>query len=1130
MDTLSVSMAQQATPAHPRQSKASGPHPSTSPAPSLPPLTRRRAGFSRPLVSALAILSSACSSDVPVETRELGGDSEALIATPVGRDLGREELPIDGLPDFSRFLPRRWDFEDGTLQGFVHEEVPAAEYAAGAFYNQPTFGDNVSAARALDTDDMTLPADPCAGLVLDERTTCEYGAGNVHMYLRTLQRDLTAVRAGLSGVGGDFWHAPFPIGKQGLYWIGSAENRPSRRIDPRSVPASRAPRAQDWGTTQGDTKVGRLISPEFEVQHDYFHLLVGGGCSSDVGVYLQTEQTVITRDAVITTPGKGNLPGTLILDGARVPSSGSPTRKAWLTARDKSSRLIAARGNCVENMVRVSFDISNLKGTKKARIVIEDRATGPWGHINVDDINLTSTPPKPSSRASDPIWGVADLHAHLMNEKSFTAYQADGRVDANLLWGNALGPLESMGKCNDTHTASFDEPFGSHYTLCRDLCINLLEGAALKPHGGGAFDGMHHDTNGGYPNFTAWPLFYSAAHQQMHHTWVRRAFDGGLRTMIATVGNSEVLAFSLTKERGRPFTSDQDALALQIPAIKEFARQNSSWVEVVYTPRDARRVANAGKLALIIGVELDHVMDSCAADVTRIQHHTARENSHPYPWASAKGYDLDEVSGLAGAGNFIGGETRVVNVDRHPRTCSPAQIEARLAALYEQGVRHVIPMHFSDNMLGGYALSSEMFVASAVFGSPDASPPVLGTADEARGINFKLGSIQTPIWARLRPDFVVDGNFLEPGIGRTVLDFFTGGCIDDEAARIVAAFFSLGATEAACGMHSLSEHAFNEARAVMPYEGLTDSPLMLSFKVPQNLRDLPGHVNGRGLSDDGVRFIQAMMRRGMLVDLQHASEKAKNRMLDVLGAYPAMASHGGVQDGATRSNEGVLSREQLGRVYAPPGGFAGGLVGVGAQSSRAVMRQLSMLATEGAGPSIIDHETMTQTRGVAIGSDMNGVDWHVAPRFGRWAFPQESPAQRRARVLSASPEGVGVKVRYEPYPAATNPYASTQPDCAGCTWPSGASSRTPLRPHQVVQGSQITRTFDINFDGLAHYGLIPDFLQEVAEGTSGERMGMVFRSAESLVKMWEEACYQAYQLPSPPSHLVRGCGPRSDYE
>lgn len=1058
--------------------------------------------------------------------------------------------------DLSGLLPKHWDFEDGTLQGFVSEDIAGS--TAGAFRNQPTFGDNVSTRRALDVASAQLPADPCAGLVLDALTTCQYAEGNVFEYLTRLRHDLQQLRTDLDVIGGSYWNTPFPIGKQGLFWIGSAESRPKTS-------------AAAWGTMSGDRVTGRLVSPQVTLDYRYFSFLVGGGCSTNVGVYLQSEQPVLH----LPTPTVPGAPG--------VPNLPAPTvTNRWVTVKDSHGKPVEARGACMENMVRYTFDISNLKGTK-ARILIEDRGTAAFEHINVDDIWLTGTAPPASARDRDPVWGVADLHAHLMNEKGYIAYNASGTTpDARLLWGSALGPIENLRGCNDTHTtndwnySSFqDEAWGTTYTLCRDMCINMLDGAGLPDLPGDQIDqspwlGGFHDTNGGFPSFTAWPMWWSSAHQQMHWTWVKRAYQGGVRMMVAAVGNSEVLSYALSKERANPFESDQDALALQIPAIKEFARQNRSWAEVAYTPRDARRIINSGKLAIVIGVELDHVIDSCSADITSTRHHTASENSEPNIWVAGHHFDAGLGSVIAGLLN-LAGHTRVVNYTGHPATCTATQLEARLDALYRAGVRQILPVHFSDNLLGGYAINDGKFFASAIFGNAGAHPPELmsqanleasfGTAarpftpvaheayygenrdrraqwERARPIQLKLTELYLPMWVELLASAVLDGTFLPPGIGRSIEEFFSGRCISDTGWRIFAAIFTAGASEAACGISTLTDEAFNAARSTMPYEGATDSALTLPLDAPHAWADLSFHVNARALTRDGEVFIRQMMRRGMMIDMQHSSEMTKRGILGVTGSYPVMVSHGGVQTGASRANENVLSTSQLATVYAPPNGLASGIVGIGAQSSRGFVDQVRAVATGGETAGFARSKEL-MTRSVALGTDLNGMDWHAPPRFGKFAdypgiglYPGDPARERSERQRFGLGGGIGPMVAYAPYPAGTNPWATTQPTCnsSPCTGWSSRAVGTPLNALQISNGGVVTRTFDINFDGLAHYGLLPDFFQELGVlGASSEEMGAVFRSAEGTIKMWEEGCWQAYGMSSHPASLAIGCGPAELY-
>ncbi len=46
--------------------------------------------------------------------------------------------------------------------------------------------------------------------------------------------------------------------------------------------------------------------------------------------------------------------------------------------------------------------------------------------------------------------------------------------------------------------------------------------------------------------------------------------------------------------------------------------------------------------------------------------------------------------------------------------------------------------------------------------------------------------------------------------------------------------------------------------------------------------------------------------------------------------------------------------------------------------------------------------------------------------------------------------------------------------------------------------------YDLNLDGMAHYGLLPDFLQDLKNlGLTSEELAPLFHSAEDYVHLWE---------------------------
>lgn len=71
-------------------------------------------------------------------------------------------------------------------------------------------------------------------------------------------------------------------------------------------------------------------------------------------------------------------------------------------------------------------------------------------------------------------------------------------------------------------------------------------------------------------------------------------------------------------------------------------------------------------------------------------------------------------------------------------------------------------------------------------------------------------------------------------------------------------------------------------------------------------------------------------------------------------------------------------------------------------------------------------------------------------------------------------------------------------------------------------GESIDRDFDVNLEGMAHYGLLPDFLQDAKNvGLDAQRMAPLFMGAEDYIEMWERAETRAAALSNRPVESFR---------
>ena len=248
--------------------------------------------------------------------------------------------------------------------------------------------------------------------------------------------------------------------------------------------------------------------------------------------------------------------------------------------------------------------------------------------------------------------------------------------------------------------------------------------------------------------------------------------------------------------------------------------------------------------------------------------------------------------------------------------------------------------------------------------------------------------------------------------------------------------------------------------------------------------------NARGLTPLGETLVRYMMGRGMVVDVDHMSNKSLTRTLDIAAELdrPVIASHVQFFDLNQESirHERMRTKAQLMRIR-DGGGMVAAMLKDDAQDTDAVEQKLNAAYTTSPTGKIVKddcrHSSKTWAQmyqyavdtmqgPVAMGSDFNGVAGHVGPRFGYDACGLnhvERSVQGRA----------GNKLAY---PFVFPGFGTFQKQVTG------------------------KRTFDFNVDGLAHVGLLPDLVADVKKiGLSDADLQPLFRSAEGFVDVWERA-------------------------
>ncbi len=607
-------------------------------------------------------------------------------------------------------------------------------------------------------------------------------------------------------------------------------------------------------------------------------------------------------------------------------------------------------------------------------------------------------------------------------------------------------------------------------------------------------------------------------------------------------------------------TDDSTAIVKQIEGTKALVKwldeqaggPGLGWMQIAYSPKEAREIIAANKLAIVLGVEVDSLGN----------------------WR--KPADLDAQSG--------GDPEKARQL-----------VGAELDWLYGMGVRQITPLHLTNNAFGGTAIYMRLLELANRF--------VTGEGFEVEdawttGIRYRLDR---------------DGTDAADGAQRTA--------------------------------------AIAKARIPVPRSMNHGS---LIDHVP-GLREMAGanrapggqgaHANQRTLSAYGVMLLEEMMKRGMLIDIDHMSQKATDAALDLAEAhgYPVMSSHAWFRDlqfsgpaefgpdhaGAFGTNQvhkvaHELAKSathlerivKLGGIIAPilNQGDIAGLRQAAPELAHKVPNPCAGSSTSWAQAYLY---TLSKTggRNVAIGSDLNGAAALPCPRFGTlaaWGASDDElrAGQRRAeidaqfngvaydtpirdyrwfRFLESGPGGytdrereiwqavalfkAGFDPRVNEHPDDDAPSGNFRKSLEADQWPwvrkrvdemasglfaaadpggwmdeevrrwddemraaymanagmvemgeaagEGANHdlmdlvgeiKGVLNRWEAMEGNNPPlvrckagrrRDFDINIDGMAHYGLLPDFLQDMRNsGLSAEDMAPLLRSANDYVEMW----------------------------
>jgi microsomal dipeptidase-like Zn-dependent dipeptidase len=251
--------------------------------------------------------------------------------------------------------------------------------------------------------------------------------------------------------------------------------------------------------------------------------------------------------------------------------------------------------------------------------------------------------------------------------------------------------------------------------------------------------------------------------------------------------------------------------------------------------------------------------------------------------------------------------------------------------------------------------------------------------------------------------------------------------------------------------------------------------------------------NASGLTGLGEILVRQVMRKRMIIDIDHMSAFTADRVLTLAEGqgYPVVAGHTGVIDASlgAKRHEGQKTAAQLARIRAL-GGLVAPILHQGSTDGihyepYAALNDCSNSSKTWAQAYLAAVDAMggPATAAVGLGSDFNGLAGLPGPRFGR---------EKCSGDVNPAPQGGGVS-----YPFAIE----TPPGLARGA--AGHLGRLSFGAHAHDDGTAMRPGYDYNYEGLAHAGLLPDFVADLRSFVPVGSLSPLFRSAEAYLQMWE---------------------------
>ncbi len=234
-----------------------------------------------------------------------------------------------------------------------------------------------------------------------------------------------------------------------------------------------------------------------------------------------------------------------------------------------ASTLISARQYSHLMNQRLALRIQNLDPKRTANFRLD------WQIPNEGQLKAVNR-----QAPNQPLPGFADLHVHQAADLAFAG---------GWYWGSHRegSVAERLPACKGTDHAAFNFRFRTGQAL-------------IDPHPAQHFS---------HPASDAWPAWNDIKHQQVAAEDLKAAHQNGLGLMVASLVNNQWLSsvmLAAKQNKDNLPANDMDSVKVQLNSLWGM-HNNTDWYRIVQDPWEARRVAAAGQLPVVIAVEVDHL-------------------------------------------------------------------------------------------------------------------------------------------------------------------------------------------------------------------------------------------------------------------------------------------------------------------------------------------------------------------------------------------------------------------------------------------------------------------------------------------------------------------------------------------